>query len=90
MSRSPRPPQRRPFLSAGDVSDRVADRSLGLLPPEQVAVDRLLMSMHPESARIEREALAYLETLDRDRSETHMERFERFFGYVPGAPRSRP
>lgn len=85
-----RSPRRVPFLSADEVADRVADRSLGLLSLEGVAVDRLLMSLHPESARIERETLVYLETLDRGRSETHLERFERLFGYVPGAPRSRP
>lgn len=90
MPRFSRFPQRRPFLSAGEVSDRVADRSLGLLPPEQIAVDQFLISMHPESARIEREVLAYLEKHDREPSESHLERFERLFGYIPGSPQRRP
>ena len=83
--RDDRSPGCAPFLSSAEVAERVADRALGLLPPEEVAVDRFLMSLHPESARTERETLAYLKTLDLARTlDTHLERFERLCGYAPG------
>ena len=75
-------PDRGPFLSDDEVADRVADRSLGLLSPQGVAVDRLLMSLHRQSARIEREVTDYTARLDVEstRSESDAERFSRLFG----------